>query len=199
MVSEVDICNRALIMIHADPISSLTEDNEEATFCSILYPQIRDEVLRAHFWNFAMEETTLNLSAEAPVLDLYSSKFLLPPDYIRIRRLENDRYKYKIKGKFLYSNTTSAKIEYVKKVTDTTLFDPLFVTALATKLASELAYPIAGSDNRAASLRTEYKDILAEAKRRDGQEGTPDDLKADTFVDSRHADTGGTYWTGDNY
>jgi len=183
MVSTVEICNRAITKVHGDFITSLTQDSEEAKYCNLLFPQIRDEVLRAHFWN--IEQSTLQQSANTPSFD-FNYKYALPPDYIRIYRLDNSRARYKIKGKFLHTNLSSVKIEYVKKETDTTKFDPMFVTALAIRLAAELAYPIAGSQSRANELLGEYTDYIKLAKRSDGQEGTPDSLTADLFVDSRH-------------
>lgn len=193
MVSEVGICNRALIMIHADTITALSDEGVEGVACNILYPQVRDEVLRAHFWNFAVAQVQLQQDTETPLFD-FSYQYTLPADYIRIFRLENDRQRYKVKGRKIHTNASSVKIEYIKKETDTTLYDPLFVAAVATRLASILAYPIAGSESRSATLLEEYRDILKEAKRRDGQEGTPEDLSADLWVDSRQFD-GPADWT----
>lgn len=183
MVSEVDICNRTLISIHTPLITSLSEDSEQAVMCNVLYPQVRDEVLRAHFWNFAMAQATLQQSATTPLFD-FSYAYELPSDYVRIRRIQNDP-RYKIKGTELHTNQASALIEYVSKVTDPTKFDSMFVTALALRLGAALAYPLAGSESRAASLGAQYEKYIKEAKRADGQEGTPDSLTADLFVDSR--------------
>lgn len=189
MVSEVQICNRALIMIHADTITALSDESPEGVACNVLYPQVRDEVLRAHFWNFAVAQKNLQQDSDTPLFD-FNYQYTLPADYIRIYRLENDSYRYKVKGRKIHTDASGVKIEYIKRETDTTLYDPLFVACVATRLASLMAYPIAGSESRAATLLEEYKDLLKEAKRRDGQEGTPDDLTADLFVDSRYQDTG---------
>jgi hypothetical protein len=189
MVSEVDICNRAILEVHGSPITSLSDNSEEGVSCSILYPQLRDEVLRAHFWNFAITQKTLQLDVTAPLFG-FQRRYLLPEDYIRIRRLKFDRHSYKVQGNYLHTDSSGVDIEYVKREENTTLFDPLFVSALVLRLASSLAYPIAGSAERAGQLLTQYTSFMKEAKRRDGQEGTPDDLTADLFVDSRRGDSG---------
>lgn len=195
-VSEVDICKRALIKVHAPLITSLTQDTEEAIQCNILYPQVRDEVLRAHFWNFAIKQATLQKLSETPDFE-FNYKYALPSDYIRILRLRYRNDKYKIKSGELHTDRDGSQIEYVAKITDTTKFDPMFVTCLSLKLAAELSYSLAGSADRAAQLQNEYELALKKAKRADGQEGTPDSLTADLFVDSRH-EYGSTYpvdWT----
>jgi len=184
-LSEIDICNRALIAVHGPTITSLSQGTEEADKCSVLYPQIRDEVQREHFWNFAIKQATLNQLTGTPLFD-FTYKYALPADYVRIYRLENSRQRYKIKSGELHTNSGAVKIEYVSNVTDTTKFDSMYATAVSLRLGAELAYPIAGSTERGSVLMAEYNQYLKRAKRADGQEGTPDSLTADLFVDSRH-------------
>lgn len=185
MVSVIDICNRALIKVDGNTITSLDQNIEEAVKCKILYPQIRDEVLREHFWNFAIKQATLQQSTLGPEFE-FDYKYALPSDYIRIYRLKNRQNRYKVKGRFIHTNLSSLLAEYVSRETDTTKFDPMFVTCLVLRLAAELAYPIAGSSDRAEVILKEYESFLKKAKRADGQEGTPDSLTAELFVDSRH-------------
>ena len=193
MVSEVDICNRSLIKVDGNLITSLSQETEEAVLCNVLYPQIRDEVLRAHFWNFAIKQATLNQTVATPTFE-FNYKYALPSDYIRIYSLKEVGQRYKIKGGELHTNLSGVDIEYVARETDTTRYDAMFVTALSLRLASELAYPVAGSSERQQLLLAEYNQFIKEAKRRDGQEGTPDSLTADLFVDSRHG-YGSADWT----
>lgn len=196
MSSEVQICNRALIKLHATLITSLTEESEEAVFCNSLYPQVRDEVLRMHFWNFAVKQATLQQLVGTPKFD-FQYKYQLPSDYVRIYRMENSRQRYKIKGQELHTDLTSVDIEYIAKVTDPTKFDPMFSNAVSLRLAAELAYAIAGSESRGQSLLAEFEQYMKKAKRADGQEGTPDKLTADLFVNSRHeyGTSGNLDWT----
>lgn len=189
MVSSVDICNRALLKIHARQISRLDppEDTEESQACFTVYEQLRDEVLRAHPWNFAVKLATLNKLSDAPAFD-YQYAYQLPADCLRVLKLkeENYRNRYKVIGDQLHTDLDGVNIKYTKRETDTTLFDPLFVSALVTRIAQELCYALAGSSERTAQLEAEYIRILREAKRRDGQEGTPDPVTAQTFVDSHN-------------
>ena len=62
-------------------------------------------------------------------------------------------------------------LEYVRKVTDVTLFDSLFIDLLTASLASKLAVPLTGDANKAALLAKET-DILGKnpAMRRDSTE-----------------------------
>ena len=189
MTSEVSICNTALIEANAATITSLLEDSSSAVRCSIFYPQVRDEVLRAHPWNFAIAQQALELDADAPVFE-FLHKFTLPEDCLRVLKLDSN-YKFKIKGRALHTDIGTAKIEYIKRETDPTLYDSLFVSALATRLAHRISYATHGDKERIQQLASDYDTIMREAKRRDGQEGIPDDLTADLWVKSRSS------WTGD--
>ena len=187
MTSEVDIVNNALIKIDGNTISQLGEEGVEGELSDILYPQIRDLVLRAHPWNFAIARASLTASSSSPAFE-YTNQYELPSDCLRAIKLYDTRESWKVEGGKLLTDSAAAKLIYIKKVTDTGLFDPLFVDALATRLAAELSNSISGINSKSESLMREYKEKLQEAKTRDGQEGTPDPVVADSWVNSRNGD-----------
>jgi hypothetical protein len=80
--------------------------------------------------------------------------------------------------------------KFIKRVTDANQFDWLFIECLSAKIAAELAIAIA--DNRALSvdLFNLYKVKLAEARSTDAQEGTPQNLIADTWLNARQSAVG---------
>jgi hypothetical protein len=190
MVSEVAICNNALLKIHAQTITALTDNSQEAVACNIYYEQMRDDVLTAHPWNFAITEATPSLSVDTPLITQFSYKYLIPADSLRIIKVVDSSghpHAFKVKGGFIYTNGSGIKCEYIRKETDTAKFSAQFVDVLATRLAGELAYALAGASERSQFLMSLYKDKLTEAKRRDGQEGTPDKITASTWINSRHS------------
>lgn len=187
MVSEVQICNNALLKLKCNTITSLSDDGEEGVACNILYPQIRDAVLASHPWNFAVEQTNLQQLEDTPLFE-FLYQYSLPNDCLRVLKATDssgNTVAHKVKGRNLHSDSGEIYIEYIKKVTDTTTYSPLFVETLATRLAASLAYPLTASETRSESLMAAYKDILKEAKTRDGQEGTPDRIQANAWIDSR--------------
>ena len=65
-------------------------------------------------------------------------------------------------------------LEYVRKVTDVTLFDSLFIDLLAANLAAKLAVPLTGDANKAALLVKETEGLFkSPAMRRDSTERKP--------------------------
>ena len=59
MASVVGICNRALEKLGGGYIAALTEASKEARALNRAYDYVRDAVLRAHPWNFAIKRASL--------------------------------------------------------------------------------------------------------------------------------------------
>ena len=192
MPSEVEICNAALIkMGDENTISAIGEDGREGETCELMYPQVRDLLLAGHPWNFAIGRSTLSKNATAPDFE-FDNQFLLPGDYLRALYMYDSDEPWKVEGDQLLTDAATVQLVYIKKVTDTGLFPPLFVEALSTRLAAEMAEVITGSSARSAKLFEEADFKHREAKRRDGQEGTPDSIQADAFTS--HTKTTNQFW-----
>ena len=104
--------------------------------------------------------------------------------------MEYQAYIFKIEnlateGRVLLTDESTAKILYIARITDTSLFDSLFVDLLTAKLSINLAYAITGSLKVQEQMYLLYTKILSEARSVDGQEGFIDDLVSDTFTDFR--------------
>ncbi|WP_237763927.1 hypothetical protein [Terrimicrobium sacchariphilum] len=157
---------------------SLDDRTPEAALCNRFYDQTRDEVLQSHPWNFAIKRATLSLLADAPAFG-WAYQYQLPSDCLRILQL-NGYQVYQADGRFdieggrMMTNCDTAQVRYIARVTDGTLFPPLFVEALALKLATRLAKPITGSASEVERLKTEYERITKPlAMRMDAAEGKP--------------------------
>jgi hypothetical protein len=191
MATEVSICSNALRKLGDDPITSLTEDTERARLCNAFYESSRDSLLRSHPWNFAITRATLAQLSTTPAYG-FAYQYALPTDpyCLRVLEMEYQDYIFKIEnlatvGRVLLSDESTAKILYVGRITDTTLFDSLFVDTLTAHLSAKLAYPITNSTTLQAQMQQLYQAKLSEARSVDGQEGFIDDLVSDTFTDFR--------------
>jgi hypothetical protein len=188
MTSVVEICNNALIKLDAPTITSLSDNTKSAIACNLMYPQIRDDMLTAHPWNFAIEQASLSQLVAAPTFE-FDYKYQLPADCLRVLKAVDSsevQIQFKIKGRQLHTDETTVDIEYIKQVTDSTQFSAQFIDVLATRLAAEIGYSMAGGTAKSDSLMNLYGLKLREAKRRDGQEGTPDKIQTNTWIDSRN-------------
>tara|TARA_R100001530_G_scaffold129724_1_gene100216 strand:- start:205 stop:786 length:582 start_codon:yes stop_codon:yes gene_type:complete len=191
MATEVSICSNALRRLGDDPITSLTDDTERARLCNAFYTDSRDAVLRSHPWNFAINRATLAQLSATPAYG-FGYQYSLPtsPYCLRVLEMEYSDFIFKVEnqathGRVLLTDESEAKILYIAKITDTTLFDPMFTDILTQKLAVDLAYPITNSTTLQTHMQKIYERKLSEARSIDGQEGFIDDLVSDTFTDFR--------------
>lgn len=189
---ETHICNRALRLARAETLLSLEDDSETARACRALLPELRDEVLRAYPWNFAMARAKL-ADAEPVPLWGFAHAYPLPEDpyCLRVWSLEGELTSgdvvWRIEGRRLVTDLAPpVSILFIARIVDTALFDPLFTTALAARMAAELAYPLTGSSAKEENAWRLYERSLSEAKRIDAQEGTADPLNALDWLNARY-------------
>jgi len=189
-MSNVDICNQALTFLAADRITSLTQNSENARRCNAIFEQTRDEVLRGHPWNFAMERVSLAVLDDEPTYE-FSVAYQLPADCLRVVSTNTTDMEYKIEGRKLLCDYTGVKIRYIKRIEDPVQFDANFIEALAAKIATKLAYAITESKTLFDASVKWYAEIMADARSADAQEGTPDEYRDGDWLDAR--------WEGSGY
>ena len=185
MASPVDICNSALTKLGVEHIVSLDEDSKAARLCKEQYPKIRDKVIGSHFWNFAMKRETLADLGITPAFG-FTYTYALPADYIRVLHTKNKSIRFKIEqNKRLLSNLTPMSILYIAKITDVSMYSPIFSEALAYKLAVDIGYALTQNRSLIADINALAKIEMSDARSFDGQEGTPDELMADVWLNDR--------------
>jgi hypothetical protein len=171
MASVVDICNRALVILGEERISTLTDDIPSARMCNTLWAQVRDQILREHPWNCAIKRVGLNQSVDAPVWG-YSYKYAVPSDNLRILEVYPDS-KYTMEDGYLLSDENSMSIRYVSRLEDAFDYDASLTAAFAYRMAAEMAYAKSASTSLAESLAEKAEIALRRAKTIDSQIGTP--------------------------
>src|SRR4051812_7632827 len=86
MIDTITVCNAALSRLGEARILEVS-DNEgapaAARACALNFPLARDEVLRAHWWNFAMERVQLSKLSGAPSFG-FKYAYGLPMECLRV-------------------------------------------------------------------------------------------------------------------
>lgn len=186
MPSVVDLCNSALDKAGHGAITSLDDNTKAARLCSRNWPLVRDRVLRAHPWNFAVKRTNLAADSVAPSWG-FTAKFPLPSDLLRlleVRDLSTDEFQ--VENGYIHANGTVLYIRYVARIEDPNAYDALFFDTAATRLAAELAEPLTQSTTKKKALLEEYDVFLDDAKRADGQENPPMAFEEDEWIEVRY-------------
>lgn len=156
--SVLDICNIALSKLGEAPILLLDANGSPASrMCYMHYHPVRREVLCAARWSFAAKEVSLS-SPESDDSGLHSLPHSLPQDCLRVLAVNCPTWT--LRGRCIYCPQSEIRVLYLADVEDTTLFEPLFVEALATRLACKLCIPLLSSITARKALTDEYNHIV---------------------------------------
>ena len=192
MPSEIDIANMALLKVGAKPkIFAFTDDSDNARHCSQFYGPVRDAVLRGHPWNCAIHRKTMTPLADAPDSD-WDYQYQLPVNPYCLRVLQaglakDQPIEWRVEGRRLMCNESSLPIVYIKRITDTSGFEPLLVDAITVSLAIKLALPLSGNPQLVDALVKELElIILPLARSIDGQESSTQTFITESWLGSRY-------------
>jgi hypothetical protein len=173
MASPTDIANLALQHLGESPINSIEDTGDKVSrTCKVNFEQARDEVLQAARWTCAKRQVAVSKLSQAPLYK-WSAAYQLPSDFLRLVEIEGEdawvpREYFDLHGKTLLLGRdqefddlpASLNIEYLRKLEDTTLFDPLLVDAISLKLACRCARILTGSDTLAGDLMRQFEQVV---------------------------------------
>lgn len=158
MLTPLEICNLALSKLGEAPIPAIDANaSPAARLCYMHYHPVRREVLCANRWSFASVLTTLYSRENAAIPGSQSLSHTLPQDCLRV--LEVSSPGWMLRGRCIYCSAPAVRVLYIADVEDTSLFEPLFVEALATRLACKLCIPLTSSTTARQALIDEYQRI----------------------------------------
>lgn len=196
MATEAGICNSGLSKLGNNRINSLTDGTPAANLCLEQYGKLRDDLLRAHDWNFAASRVKLGQLSSTPAFG-YDHQYALPSDWMRTISVHPDcegavlltdyvTESSAIEGRILLANVTDVYMRYVRKLEDPNVMDPAFREALAWRIAVELAVPLAKSGSLRDRMSAGFENALAVARSVDGQDDPPGALPDGTWVTARY-------------
>lgn len=190
-LSRVLIANKALYLIGEARIDSLDDDTKSAEIINEIYDMIRDEVLEAHPWNFALKRFSLAESSVEPLWE-YDNAFPLDPSVLRVVKTDldpMDPWAVELDEndlQVLVCNNDAVQIQAIVRIDDETKFSPKFVDAFAKRLAKELVFSMTGTKSSVEDMDKLYKDALADARTMDAQGGgKPGRISASSWKNSR--------------
>ncbi len=193
--SNTKICNQALDKLGASRIVNLDDDTEtslSAIKCRLHFEQTRDALVRSHWWRFASARVTLSQSTVTPDFQ-WDFQYLLPNDFMRMKSIYENRNtginfrSYELEGDILLTNETTMEIKYIKKVTDPSKFDSLFIEVLVLKLALKLVSLAGANPKMAETIGRELASVMPQVRALDAQEtNTAGRLESSTWNDARY-------------
>lgn len=198
MSAPIDIVNRALSKLGEAHISSLDDSVKSATLAKSMYDNLRDAEISSHAWHFAKSRQMLPALAEKPSFG-WNFQYLLPADNLRVLEagpwpqpvtadfIGGDAASFTMEGRHILSNHgPRLRLIHLRRVTDTTLYPPVFIETLAARLAAEMCESITGSTSKKEAAWNEYRGALSEARRINALGLPPQMIQDDSWIVTRH-------------
>jgi len=195
--SQVEIINLALSHIAQKPIVAITEASPSAVAALRVWDLSLRDALRTGAPGFATAVVALALVATYTPLH-WTYAYAYPANCLAMLKVytegtgdpargEEFRELYDSVGnvKVIVSNVEDAYGEYVYLISDTTLFDASFVTAMAYRLAANLAIPLVGDKTLAESMDKKFITAASECARLDSYEQNKPAQQKSKFLDAR--------------
>lgn len=148
MMTDIEICSHALILLGADEITTFSDETREAKLCNIIYELTVRTCLSDRNWTFSQNQVELNKLSQTPLFG-YKSAFQLPTDYLRLCGKENPALSHQIKESYLYCNAEQVKVNYIFRVLEDK-FPAHFTEFLIHRLCEKLAIALMEDENKSA-------------------------------------------------
>lgn len=187
-VTKTSLINKALTLCGAAPITSITDDTNNARVANRVYEISRQSVLSECRWTFATTRATLSISANT--MPWYHSGeayvYVRPSTCLRIFETSDPNATWREEGDYIISDTTSLGIKYVYDLDDPAKYSALFTDAFIDKLCSDVCFMILNSAPKAEAFLTKYVKVsLPKAMSSNAQTGTQQEPMDDFWVLSK--------------
>lgn len=181
-ISKTEICNKALTLVGANPIVSITDDTQNARILSRVYELSLKSILSEAPWVFALKRSLLAESSDT--LDWYDTNenyvYVRPNEMIRAFRANDDDAIWREHGEYIVSDTDDLGLEYVYFLDVPSKYTTSFVEAFVDKLCSDIAFMVLNSKTVAENFLEKYEKVsLSKALAENAQVGTPIGMKDD--------------------
>jgi hypothetical protein len=199
MASDAEIANVALRLIGQTSITSLTEGTTTANIVDDIFSELRDDLLRAHSWNFATKRAELARSVTAPAFE-FDYAYPMPADWLRTVSAHNNdaghgtmlyRVEYVASQLCVVTSESEVFLRYIYKVTDPNLMSSDFRRAFALGLARDLAVPIASSNALQQQLDQQFNRKMAQSRSTDAMGAFPEIRPRGSWASARSGTSDG--------
>ena len=182
MQNALQIINRALLLLGAESISSLTPSGRPARLVTE-FAGARDTILSLHPFRFARVSITPP-QAVAPGItppDGLPYCFALPSESLRLVSvtLYGRSIPYRTQSRYLFTSSPSPVLVFSRNLGEpnlSVLYPDDFATALSYRLAEISAFFITGSNELSAAMRDSFTESLAYARNADSTGSAEEDI-----------------------
>lgn len=198
MASKTDVWNSALQRLGSRRVETDTEQTAEAEALAAIWNETRLYVLAEHPWSFARTTQKLARLASPTPETVWKYFYQLPSDIVSILRVSDDtkNFEYR-KGRSISferqaqdriaTDAEDVYLYYITDVSDMNLWTPSVRSALAWRLAYEVAYRLYESSGKVDRAEAKYRQELQIAKSHDASRSELKSINQTSWITAREA------------
>jgi hypothetical protein len=189
MASKVQIANRALQKIGQRRIVDFNENSDRSNEIDACYEFVKNAELETNVWRFSIERVSIAAMSTAPAFGR-DNQYQLPADFIRPAPIDPDISHFPSDilwegTKVLTNDVGPLQLRYVSSAVSEQTFSPLFVEALAARIAIEICEKLTGSNSKKDSLESAYTFHITKARSVDAIIRGPTESEVDEWIHTR--------------
>lgn len=192
-MNKTQIANLALSWLGQNHITSIDDSQVEATVMKDNFDAARDLVLEDGAWTFATVRERWTPTNIDPAFGS-DNVFLIPNNVLRVHRCykasnnSSQRFTkavWRREGAHILSPESVLWVFLINKVTNTDLFSPGFVHALAARLAADTALALTENEKLANRMEALYERKRSLGLSRDGLQGLNEKIDSSMLTGAR--------------
>ena len=187
-MTDIQIVNRALVLIGVEPIGSLSDHSKTARIMSGLLPQTKRTVLNEFPFTFSLRIEPLT-RASGTVAG-YSNVFAKPTGSLNVTRVySGDDFhapvEFRVVGNLIATNISSGSVEYTIYIDNPDTWPQHIQECLATRLASDAATSLTGNPQLSVSLLQKYMTLANHAAQTSVNEENVSPIRTSDYIQTR--------------
>jgi len=194
----VGICNHALVLCGASPITALTDDSANARSLNAIYENARKGFLTECRWTFSTTRSTLVTNTTTNLIpwkfDEEAYVYNRPGttgSCLRIWDMSDTAAIWREEGEYIISDTDGLGARWTWDNSEVGIWRPKAISAFMDKLCSDISYIIINSVQKAEVFLTKYEKIsLPAAMAENSQTGYQQEVIDDYWLKSKYGQDG---------
>lgn len=180
MAGKTEVVNQSLARFGAKRINDYDDASDtslEAIYCRLFFEPTAQALMRSHWWRFAKDRVQLSQDTVAPVFG-WDHAYHLPNDFLRSVMVWDgsdnptgeSEYDHELEGLRLLTDEDEVYLKYIRWVSDTGAWDPLFTEVFTLYLAKKLVIPLSQDIKLKQDIDNDLIPLLRQVRALDRQE-----------------------------
>ena len=193
-VTTLTVCNKALVLCGASPITALTEDSVNGRALNAIFDISQQDFLTENRWTFSITRSTLSTVSTttfAYLRDEEAYAYTRPSGALRMWEMSDLAAIWREEGNYILSDTASLSALWTFHQSEIGLWAPRAIMAFIDKLCTDVSYQIINSATKAEAFFAKYQKVsLPAALAENSQTGAHQEVRDDAWTIAKYGQDG---------